>query len=142
MSRRAILISSLGLTVAVTAAEAQRPSPPVEPGTRTAVACTVGTLQAVAPAGSTIRKATRVAAKGPLPDFCQIDGEVATPGNAVGLRLRLPATWNGKFYFHGVGGFGGSVEPSSAGANSPAPGLARGYAVASTDTGHQGGSQD
>ena len=43
--------------------------------------------------------------------------------------------------FHGVGGFAGSVEltpPSATQMNSILPGLLRGYAVASTDTGHQG----
>jgi feruloyl esterase len=52
------------------------------------------------------------------------------PGNEVNFRLGLPTTgWNGKFYFSGVGGLGGRI-------GSLDKGLARGYASASTDTGH------
>lgn len=45
------------------------------------------------------------------------------------FRLGLPDGWNGKFLFQGVGGLGGTIANLDA---SPA----RGYASASTDTGH------
>jgi hypothetical protein len=32
----------------------------------------------------------------------------SVPGNDVNFRLGLPASWNGKFYFTGVGGLGGA----------------------------------
>jgi feruloyl esterase len=51
------------------------------------------------------------------------------PGNEVNFRLGLPVLWNGKFYFAGVGGTGGRIGSLDAG-------LERGYASASTDTGH------
>jgi feruloyl esterase len=60
---------------------------------------------------------------------------VATPGNSVNFRLGLPAAWNNKFYFEGVGGFAGTIGRLTAG-------LDRGYASAATDTGHQGGVTD
>ena len=70
-------------------------------------------------------------AEGTTPEYCRVDGHVATPGNTVNFRLGLPAAWNGKFLFEGVGGFGGTIGSLNAG-------LEKGYASASTDTGHQG----
>jgi hypothetical protein len=110
-----------------------------------ALACEAGAIAARAPQGTTIVTATRVAAAGKVPELCQVDAQVATTSNSVNVRLWLPATWNGEFYFHGVGGYAGSVEPArplEGDINSSLPGLIRGYAVASTDTGHQGTATD
>lgn len=52
------------------------------------------------------------------------------PGNEVSFRVALPETWNGKFLFIGVGGLGGQF-------GSLQSGLVRGYATATTDTGHR-----
>ena len=63
-------------------------------------------------------------------------GSVASPSgnpNGDGFALDLPASWSGRFLMSGGGGFAGSV----AGANRAA--LSKGFAVASTDTGHRGG---
>lgn len=95
----------------------------------TATACTVAAVQAKAPKDTTITGVTLVPASGTLPQYCQVDGHVAVPGNEVNFRLGLPAAWNGKFYFSGVGGTGGTIGSLNAG-------LERGYAAASTDTGH------
>jgi feruloyl esterase len=100
-----------------------------------AVPCTIEALQSKAPAGTTITAATVVAAAASLPQYCQVDASVATPGNTVNFRLGLPASWNNKFYFEGVGGFAGTIGSLRAG-------LERGYASASTDTGHQGAVTD
>lgn len=97
-------------------------------------ACDVASLQAKAPAGTTITGATAVEADGKNPKYCRVDGHVATPGNEVNFRLGLPERWNGKYYFVGVGGLGGSIGSLDAG-------LARGYASASTDTGHVGNDE-
>lgn len=99
------------------------------------IECSVASLQPRAPAGTTVTAATVIAASGATPQHCQVDATVATPGNTVNFRLGLPSAWNNKFYFEGVGGFAGSI-------GSLRPGLARGYASASTDTGHQGGTTD
>ena len=93
-------------------------------------ACTPAQLQQKAPRDTTITAATIVEAANNLPRYCRVDGHVAVPGNTVNFRLGLPVGWNGKFYFQGVGGLGGSIGSLNAG-------LARGYASASTDTGHQ-----
>ena len=91
--------------------------------------CTVEALQARAPHGTTITAAAMVPSTATLPEYCRVDGHVAAPGNEVNFRLGLPVNWNGKYYFFGVGGLGGTIGSLDAG-------LTRGYASASTDTGH------
>src|SRR4249920_458240 len=120
-------LSLILLLVGVMAIDAGTASSPAE--------CTVAALQQKAPPGTTITGATIVPAEGTTPAYCRVDGNVATPGNTVNFRLGLPAAWNGKFFFEGVGGFGGTIGSLNAG-------LERGYASASTDTGHQGGVTD
>ncbi len=112
---------------------------------KSVVECTTDGISAVASQGSTITSVANVAGTNAIPAHCQVDGRIETPGNVVGFRLRLPTAWNGKFFFHGVGGFGGNVEPAAPSAIAPnnmLPALIRGYATASTDTGHQGISTD
>ena len=72
-------------------------------------------------------------AKENTPEHCVVKGTVATPGNEVTFQVGFPIQWNGKFLFQGVGGFAGSL-------GSLREGLQRGYATATTDTGHQGAS--
>ena len=95
----------------------------------TGAECTVPALQAKAPAGTTITGAKTVPASGRTPAHCLVDGHASTPGNEVNFRLGLPERWNGKYYFVGVSGLGGSI-------GNLGKGLERGYASASTDTGH------
>ncbi len=91
--------------------------------------CSVARIQAGAPKDTTVTAAAMVDAADGVPRHCRVDGHVAVPGNTVNFRLGLPDTWNGKFYFQGVGGTGGTIGSLNTG-------LARGYASASTDTGH------
>lgn len=63
-----------------------------------------------------------------LPAHCVIRGRIPT---AVNFELRLPLKWNGKFLMVGNGGYLGIFFDQSYG-------LSRGYATASTDTGHAG----
>jgi feruloyl esterase len=79
---------------------------------------------------TTITSAALVAADGELPEHCKVQGRIETE---INFELRLPTTWNGKFYHRGAGGFVGSIPATRAG-------LSRGYAAVSTDTGHQGSS--
>ncbi|MGC4084876.1 MAG: tannase/feruloyl esterase family alpha/beta hydrolase [Vicinamibacterales bacterium] len=95
----------------------------------TLTACTIQGVQDTAPSGTTITGAKVVEASGKVPRYCQVDGHAASPGNEVNFRLGLPERWNGKYYFVGVGGLGGNI-------GSLTKGLERGYASASTDTGH------
>ncbi|MEO8466319.1 MAG: tannase/feruloyl esterase family alpha/beta hydrolase [Gammaproteobacteria bacterium] len=82
---------------------------------------------------------------GALPAHCRIDGVLerrkGVAGVEYGIRfaLALPDNWTGRFLFQGGGGLNGTVNPPlGAGAAGDAPALARGFAVVSTDTGHQG----
>lgn len=75
-----------------------------------------------------ITSAEVVPAADGLPEHCLVLGVVSP---AVGFEVRLPTEWNGKLYFAGDFVFAGSVSD-------PSLGLARGYAIASTDGGHQG----
>lgn len=63
-----------------------------------------------------------------LPAHCLLHGQVPT---AVKFEMRLPLDWNGKFLMVGNGGYLGMFFDQSYG-------LTRGYATASTDTGHTG----
>lgn len=98
-------------------------------GSSGTTACSVEALQKQAPRDTTITSATVVDAASGLPQYCRVDGHVAVPGNTVNFRLGLPSSWNSKFYFQGIGGLGGTMGSLNTG-------LARGYASASTDTGH------
>jgi feruloyl esterase len=97
--------------------------------TSTLAECTVTAMQARAPKGTTITGAKIVEPLGRVPRHCLVDGHAASPGNEVNFRLGLPERWNGKYYFVGVGGLGGTIGRLD-------KGLSRGYASASTDTGH------
>jgi feruloyl esterase len=82
------------------------------------------------------------AAQGPapkpveLPAFCRVAATLTpTPDSEIKMEVWLPtAGWNGKFMMVGNGGWSGSIVYASM-----AEPLRRGYAVASTDTGHEGG---
>jgi len=81
----------------------------------------------------------------PLPPNCRaegvIDQRVGVDGKpyAIGFAIALPDRWNGRFLFQGGGGLNGSIlPPVGARAAGDEPALARGFAVVSTDSGHQG----
>src|SRR5207245_8034980 len=80
-----------------------------------------------------------------LPAYCRLDGAIDRRTGAsgvtygIGFALAMPENWNGRFLFQGGGGLNGSVQtPLGASAAGSQPGLARGFAVVSTATGHQG----
>ncbi len=86
-----------------------------------------------------------------LPAYCRVDGtidrRVGVDGKpyGIGFAVALPDNWNGRFLFQGGGGLNGTVAlPLGAQAAGSTPGLARGFAVVTTDTGHQssGGAFD
>jgi len=83
--------------------------------------------------------------RGTLPAHCRVDGilerRTGVAGVEYGIRfaLALPDDWSGRFLFQGGGGLNGSVNPPlGADAAGDRPALLRGFAVVSTDTGHQG----
>ena len=77
--------------------------------------------------------AARVAAS--LPAFCRVALKIAPSSDSdIKSEIWLPLSgWNGKFLQVGNGAWGGSIEYRALG-----DALRRGYAAASTDTGHSG----
>jgi len=73
----------------------------------------------------------------PLPAHCKVAVTLTpSPDSHIEMELWMPAeNWNGKFLAVGNGGWAGNIET-----NALATGLRRGYAAASNDTGHKGGS--
>jgi feruloyl esterase len=74
-----------------------------------------------------------------LPAFCRVAGSIKpSPESDIRFELWLPESgWNGKFMQTGNGGAAGAIVYDSL-----VDPLMRGYAVANTDTGHQGGGGD
>jgi len=147
----ALVISALGLAMTPSLAAAQT--------TRDAAACaTLAKLQIPGlnlsitraewmpagtppPAGGAGAPAPQVK----LPAYCRLDGALDRRTGAdgksygIGFALALPGDWNGRFLMQGGGGLNGNVQtPLGATAAGSTPALARGFAVASTDTGHSG----
>ena len=70
-----------------------------------------------------------------LPEFCRVAATL-TPSSDSDIKVEVwlpPANWNGKFQAVGNGGWAGVISYSAM-----ADALRRGYATASTDTGHVG----
>ena len=105
-----------------------------------AARCDAEALGALGIPNMTIASATLVPAAAPNPEYCDVKGSVATDGEgaepgSANFEVMLPANWNQKFVFNGVGGLAGTLT-SSANPADQALFLARGYATAITDTGH------
>ena len=64
---------------------------------------------------------------------CRVAGVI---GTEIKFSLLLPDNWNHKFMMGGGGGFAGTVSHQAQ------PSVNAGYAIAGTDTGHQGGTTD
>jgi len=72
-----------------------------------------------------------------LPAHCRVAATLAPSADShIEMELWLPAeNWNGRFLAVGNGGWAGNIS-----FDAMAAGLRRGYATASNDTGHKGGS--
>jgi hypothetical protein len=99
------------------------------------------------PAGKTIPPAyTGASAVGPLPAHCRVDGMInrrkGSDGEEFGIGFSIalpePSAWNGDLMMQGGGGGNGVVAyPVGASFTGDKPALSRGFAVASTDSGHK-----
>jgi feruloyl esterase len=90
------------------------------------------------PAGATAPgRGGRGAAGATLPAHCRVAVTLTpSPDSHIEMEVWLPAdNWNGKFLAVGNGGWAGTLS-----FDAMASGLRRGYATASNDTGHTGGS--
>ena len=85
-----------------------------------------------------------------IPEHCQVTGKmnqrtgIDGASYAIGFEIRLPKTWNGRFYHQGNGGTDGTVVTALGGlGGGPVSGaLFQGFAVLSSDAGHSGGAPD
>lgn len=80
----------------------------------------------------------------PLPAYCRVEGvmnrHTGVDGEEFGITfaLAMPDQWNGDLLMQGGGGSNGIViPPLGLNAAGETPGLMRGFAVVSTDTGHK-----
>ena len=81
----------------------------------------------------------------PVGAHCQVTGKMhnrtGSDGQtyAIGFEMRLPQSWNGRFYYQANGGFDGTVFTAlgpGSGAGPLTSALAQGFAVISSDAGH------
>ncbi len=93
-----------------------------------------------------VQSETAPAAPIDLPAHCLVRATLASRTGAagqrlgIGMELRLPVEWNGRFLFQGGAGLDGVLAPAYGliSGNHFPPALDRGYAVVSTDGGHRG----
>ena len=111
------------------------------PGAETCAALASGKV-----AGLATLSATYDSGSDTQPAHCVVRGSAAPRTGADGkpyetrFELRLPTAWSGRFLYQGGGGNDGIVAPA-VGRNTgsfPETGLQRGFAVVTTDAGHQG----
>src|SRR5438105_3598635 len=100
--------------------------------------------KAAAIAGGTMESFPWAGQIGPLPAYCRVEGVInrrtGVGGEEFGITfaLAMPDKWNGDFLMQGGGGSNGVVgAPLGLNAAGGTPGLMRGFAVVSTDTGHK-----
>src|SRR5690349_9697153 len=84
-----------------------------------------------------------------LPAHCRFDAVIDRRSGldgkryGIGFAVALPDDWNGRLLMQGGGGLNGRVAPPVGGvAAGDKPALARGFAVVTTDTGHEGAGFD
>ena len=82
----------------------------------------------------TLTSATWKPATGSVPEYCRVEGFIATGDaregvNRVRFAVNLPTQWNGRFVALGDGGHDGAVSTSTVR-------LDQGYATANSDMGH------
>lgn len=94
---------------------------------------TVVATHALSPGASELPESARVLE---LPEHCRVSALLRPAADSeIEMALWLPENWNGRYLALGNGGWAGSISYEAM-----ARGLQGGYAVASNDTGHKGGS--
>src|SRR5437667_7127971 len=103
------------------------------------------------PYGTTVPNLYSPGHSAPIPAHCRVEGVInrrtGVGGEEFGINfaLAMPENWNSDFLMQGGGGGNGIVMPPlGLNAAGDTPGLMRGFAVVSTDTGHKshGGAFD
>jgi hypothetical protein len=105
------------------------------------------TLETEAIAGNSVRPPGMNA--GPLlVEHCRVAGRMGQRTGVdgkpyhIGFELRLPKAWNGRLLYQGGGGNDGVIRPAVGAQAAPGYALNRGFAVVSTDAGHQAPTAD
>lgn len=113
----------------------------------TQIDCTSLTTDSLQLKNVQVAKATLVTKDVRYPAYCLVQGKVnqrtGADGKqyAIGFEMRLPLAWNGRFLDQVNGGNDGNVVPAEGDVATPygrVSALARGFAVLSTDSGHNG----
>ena len=139
------LLAGVALTLAMTAGHDVSVAAQPSPGSAACTALSAGSFTSVA-----TLTATYDTGSAGQPAHCIVRG-VAAPRTGVDgkayetrFELRLPTEWSGRFLYQGGGGNDGVVAPA-VGRNTgsfPETGLQRGFAVVTTDAGHQGATAE
>jgi feruloyl esterase len=85
-----------------------------------------------------VTSATTVPASADWPDYCRVVGLIQPE---VRFDVSLPAVWNGRLYMFGNGGFAGESLDNAGRVAVARRALARGFAVAQTNTGHDAATE-
>jgi len=98
---------------------------------------TITAAEFVAAGAAAPGRGGRGAASEPMPAYCRVAATLTPSSDShIEMELWLPAEgWNGKFLALGNGAWAGTISLDAMAAP-----LRRGYAMASNDTGHKGGS--
>jgi feruloyl esterase len=80
-----------------------------------------------------VTSATVVPASSDAPEFCRVSGLIQPE---IRFELALPASWNGRLYMLGNGGYAGEPLDSTMRQGILKRALAHGFATAQTNTGH------
>lgn len=129
--------SAVGLLSLVLLSEAQAQAP---------MSCDTASFARLGLPATRIVSAERVEADARAGAHCLLRAAVnertGTDGKpyAIGFEMRLPVDWNGRYFNQLNGGNDGAVVPAYGNlqGNQPDNALARGYAVLSSDSGHNG----
>jgi feruloyl esterase len=129
------LAAGIAVVAVVCVAVASRPA-------SAATSCAREAVAALNVPNATITSAMQVAATPSDSGYCDVLGTLKTtgegaPAGSAQFEVKLPAAWNGKFLYLGVGGFAGTLRPAVNGLDLQEA-LPQGYAVAISDTGHTG----
>jgi feruloyl esterase len=82
--------------------------------------------------------ATPVKAADDVPDYCRVTGQIPPE---IRFDVSLPALWNGRLYVFGNGGYAGESIDAPARVAVARRALARGFAVAQMNTGHDAAAE-
>src|SRR3954471_14177016 len=80
-----------------------------------------------------ITSAAIVPAAAETPEYCRVTGLIQPE---VRFEVNLPSTWNGRLYMFGNGGYAGEALDNPGRQATAKRAIARGFAAAQTNTGH------